>query len=313
MEEEELVPGDGWISDDSSFYGDDEEQERLLLLCEDFNLTPFWEAHKQDLNCVLVKTRAMPPPDLFNPLQGRPDAWQLEETVDDFIKRLPPLTTSASVVEWIWVSNPHRSAQIQSGPMHVADLVRRGSQLLKHSLEDREDVQAQSFQKAQGTVMRMLHQAGEDLKTRLNELAAQTNVISGKWMLYPKPEDLTPVWRLVIEAVINNRLGPTAKVAPNNGRTGDRLICVYTKDFRDTEDVLRVLKELCTMSLAGSGQPIYYKSDVYTYLNIYGSNASEYGLKASLYSSQTMLASASLPPPKAPQNMQSTLEAFRGF
>jgi hypothetical protein len=31
--------------------------------------------------------------------------------------------------------------------------------------------------------------------------------------------------------VIDNRLGPTAKVAPDEGKPGDRLICIYTKVY----------------------------------------------------------------------------------
>lgn len=34
--------------------------------------------------------------ELFNPLQGCPDAWQLGESVDDFVRRLPPTATSES-------------------------------------------------------------------------------------------------------------------------------------------------------------------------------------------------------------------------
>jgi hypothetical protein len=29
--------------------------------------------------------------------------------------------------------------------------------------------------------------------------------------------------------VVNNRLGSTAKVAPDEGKPGERLICIYTK------------------------------------------------------------------------------------
>jgi hypothetical protein len=48
-------------------------------------------------------------------------------------------------------------------------------------------------------------------------------------MLFPKLEEVTRVWKKVVEGVINDRLGPTAKVAPDEGKPGDRLICIYTK------------------------------------------------------------------------------------
>jgi hypothetical protein len=48
-------------------------------------------------------------------------------------------------------------------------------------------------------------------------------------MLFPKLEELTHVWTRVVEGVVNNRLGSTAKVAPDEGKPGERLICIYTK------------------------------------------------------------------------------------
>jgi hypothetical protein len=48
-------------------------------------------------------------------------------------------------------------------------------------------------------------------------------------MLFPKLEEVTRVWGRVVEGVINNRLGPTGKVAPDEGKPGDRLVCIYTK------------------------------------------------------------------------------------
>jgi hypothetical protein len=40
------------------------------------------------------KREPSPEPVLFNPGQGSPDAWQLGESPNDFVRRLPPLTTS---------------------------------------------------------------------------------------------------------------------------------------------------------------------------------------------------------------------------
>lgn len=47
-------------------------------------------------------------------------------------------------------------------------------------------------------------------------------------MLFPKAVDVTRVWKQIVQAVINDRLGPTAKVATDNGND-ERLICVYTR------------------------------------------------------------------------------------
>jgi hypothetical protein len=89
------------------------------------------------------------------------------------------------------------------------------------------------------------------------------------------------------------------------------VVCVYTKDFQDADDVLRVLHELENMGLLNGGRTIYYKPDAYTHLNLARDIATKYGLQASLYNSRSLLAadkvskSASLP-----QKKQSALTKF---
>ena len=109
-------------------------------------------------------------------------------------------------------------------------------------------------------------------------------------MLFPRVDEVNEAWRTVCEGVDADRLGTAAKVS-TSGLEGDaaRLICVYTKDFTDVEDVRRVLLGLVEMGLVRADMPrgIMYKCDAYTYLDIYGKN--EFGLRASIYSSSEML------------------------
>lgn len=44
---------------------------------------------------------------LHNPYAGILYAWQLAETVEDFLKRLPPETTTSDQVPWIFICNPY--------------------------------------------------------------------------------------------------------------------------------------------------------------------------------------------------------------
>jgi hypothetical protein len=37
-------------------------------------------------------------------------------------------------------------------------------------------------------------------------------------MLFPKVQEVTRTWRTVVEATTNDRLGPMAKVAPEDGK-----------------------------------------------------------------------------------------------
>ncbi|KAF2200835.1 DUF1917-domain-containing protein [Delitschia confertaspora ATCC 74209] len=313
LRERELVSGNGWISDDSSFYGDEDEQDRLLLLCEEFNPKPYWKARSKDLNVVMAMARSAPLVDLHNPLEGMPEARQLNESISEFLQRLPPTSSTLDAVgPWIWIANPYREGQVKSTREHAGDLVERGSELLQRSCKKRRAIETANAGKAATMTKRLLNEESESLKENITGLAEETNVLCGKWMLFPTSEDLHWTWRVIAEAIIDNRLGPTAKIATNGGKPGSRLICVYTKDFRDTDDVLRVLKELVSMGLVDTAsQGIYYKSDAYTYLDIYGHNASEVGLQASMYSSQKMLATVSSRTGKEPQKKQTTLDAFR--
>ena len=72
------------------------------------------------------------------------------------------------------------------------------------------------------------------------------------------------------------------KVATTPGKDGhSRVICVYTKNFLDKEDVMNVHAQLRHL---GCTETIYYKPDIYTTYGIYASN--KYGIKPCYYSSR---------------------------
>lgn len=82
-------------------------------------------------------------------------------------------------------------------------------------------------------------------------------------MLFCPPDEVNEVWEIVAKATANNELGIAAKVAPkpeDEDSRKDRLICVYTTDFRDKVDIGRVLRKLRELRLVEArGRPIYYK------------------------------------------------------
>jgi hypothetical protein len=85
-------------------------------------------------------------------------------------------------------------------------------------------------------------------------------------MLFSEVEDVNDVWAVVAKATANNELGIAAKVAPDDGQDARaaRLICIYTKDFTDMEDVSRVLHKMKDLGLVDSRKrPIYYKCGEY--------------------------------------------------
>jgi hypothetical protein len=89
--------------------------------------------------------------------------------------------------------------------------------------------------------------------------------------------------------VAENRLGIGAKVAADGDTGTVRVICIYTKDFNNKQDIQRVILELDRSQLLprDKNKSIYYKCDAYSYLNIMSGNS--YGLSASLYASKDFL------------------------
>ncbi len=83
-------------------------------------------------------------------------------------------------------------------------------------------------------------------------------------MLFIPSVNVDQIWRLIARAAIAGDLGISAKVAPHD-LEGDpqgrrpRLICIYTKDFSNVEDVARVLSELKRLEMVASRGRIYYK------------------------------------------------------
>lgn len=114
-------------------------------------------------------------------------------------------------------------------------------------------------------------------------------------MLFIKPAFVNDVWAAVARATVKNELGIATKVAPREerGSSKDRLVCIYTYDFADRDDIARVLLRLRQLDLVRTGpgsKQIYYKADAYTYLGIAGGNL--WNIKASIYSSNEIFAHA---------------------
>ena len=86
---------------------------------------------------------------------------------------------------------------------------------------------------------------------------------SGKWLLFIPNEQVDEVWKSIKQAVEEGQLGGAAKVAtakPNSLAKDPNLkvICVYTYDWTDEQDVRRVRQELRRL---GFIQKLSYKAD----------------------------------------------------
>jgi len=99
-------------------------------------------------------------------------------------------------------------------------------------------------------------------------------VVTGKWMIFVWSKNVDEIWSKIRDATVEGRLGIAAKVAtmqPNSNAFNPdlKLICVYTEDWRDVVDVLRVRKELFRM---GFDRTLTYKTDAATYRGEYAAS-----------------------------------------
>ena len=86
---------------------------------------------------------------------------------------------------------------------------------------------------------------------------------SGKWLIFVDPENVEKVWAKIKKAVEEGKLGDSAKVStakpnPLAGKSKAHVICVYTYDWTDENDVKRIREELRKLGIT---HKIPYKAD----------------------------------------------------
>ncbi|KAJ5624142.1 hypothetical protein N7510_000451 [Penicillium lagena] len=293
---------DSIFSDESSFYGDADEQARLEELVATYDPEPYWsDTHPYQLSTRQYEQYAAknPPPTKKEPLPSTkspqylpPNRRGANESVPHFLSRLPPSTTQVGETgPWIWAYGDPSTRKTED--CDSSELVRRGTELLREYEDESASLRAAldaSGAKTTAPLTRKLNVLRRGLETNIASVARETRTLCGKWMLFPTVDRVDSVWSTVVQAMEDGRLGDTAKVAPDDGSGGGqaRLICVYTANYEDKEDVKRVLNGLVDVGLVNVDQrPIYYKCDAYTLLDIKSKN--DFGLKASLFSSRDVL------------------------
>lgn len=293
------------FSEDSDFFGSEDLIQELEEDSSTTDAAAYWAAHgrypavqshaaRQKLAIARQKEAQKPK---HNPFEGQTHkARQLSETPLEFSKRLPPSTTIVPDAEsWLWVADP--AARHKFLDKDHAGLLSEGEALLQGFLAFKQKTEERA--QASGTMStlwKQLRPRETRLAEEIKQVAVKHGVVTGKWMLFPTIESVNESWRHVCEGVVNGKLGPIAKVQAatkdkeKDSKTGaQRLVCIYTRDFADEQDVRRVLDGLCDLGLVrkSDDRPIYYKLDAYTHLGIEGKN--EYGLRNSAFSSNDFL------------------------
>jgi len=101
---------------------------------------------------------------------------------------------------------------------------------------------------------------------KIDELAQKSGVLIGKWLIYRSDSEIDTVWKTIAKSTINGELGTSAKVSTARKNSKRHVMCVYTANYLDLDDVTRVREKLRRIGFA---EKLCYKPDIYTYLNIY--------------------------------------------
>jgi Basophilic leukemia-expressed protein Bles03 len=93
---------------------------------------------------------------------------------------------------------------------------------------------------------------------------------AGKWLIFQEPDLVDVSWKKVRDATVTGMLGISAKVStakPNpDSRDNRKVIYVYTKDWSDEADVMRVRENLREL---GFTDRIGYKRNIETFAGEY--------------------------------------------
>jgi hypothetical protein len=117
-----------------------------------------------------------------------------------------------------------------------------------------------------------------------SEVSKPQSSKTGKWLIYIGQEYLLECWKKVRTATVEGTLGCEAKVAtarPNKNalRQTSKVICVYTRDYENVEEICAVLARLRELGFVAR---LNYKEDEATHSGVYARTQSG---PASLYTS----------------------------
>ena len=114
-------------------------------------------------------------------------------------------------------------------------------------------------------------------ETLIDEIAEKMGLLSGKWLIFIQREYADELWNK-IEKIANEGKIWCAKIStlvhPWASR-GKHVVCVYTKNYLDKQDVMMVRKILKKI---GVKSRLSYKPDIYTLLGIYSDNKESFNL-----------------------------------
>jgi len=112
----------------------------------------------------------------------------------------------------------------------------------------------------------------------IDEIASKTGLVSGKWLIFVQREYVDEVWEKIEKMAEQEEIW-SAKVSTSShpsSKAGEHVICVYTKNYLDKQDVMEARE---TLRKIGIENELTYKPDIYTVLGIYWDNKEDFGIE----------------------------------
>jgi hypothetical protein len=213
----------GFLSDESDFYGhshlllslrkanhssgDEAVKRDLENRARDFSPAEWWAKRELSLtetaNSNAKSAVAVKSATLYNPYEGQECGRQLGETVEEFLRRLPPSTTASTAsmtagaegIPWIYIANPFRKPPkipseykqhelANEGPPDEnsdwAQYVVRGETILAELTSIKNEIEKKRAGQAKATITKAINAQKAVIVQRLLDTAAELHCTSGK-------------------------------------------------------------------------------------------------------------------------------------
>ncbi len=166
-----------------------------------FDVEDWWKHRELSLNEMAaantVSATASKAVTLYNPYEGNPCGRQLGETVEEFLTRLPPATTRASLqLPWIYIANPYRKAPsaikseankeevtAEGPPEEASDWAKfavLAGNLLEELMGIKREIEKKNVGKAKSTITRQFNIQKEKIVKKILDTATELHCTSGK-------------------------------------------------------------------------------------------------------------------------------------
>ena len=149
---------------------------------------------------------------------------------------------------WVWVNNPQYSKEPKA----------------RVDTEDNVAMMSTEWKRLVESNVKITHQ-------HLIDLGKKHNVLHGKWLLYVKAENIEEDWPKIRNAVIEGKLGSTAKISDTPDH-GSHVVCIYCPNFFDKDELLRVRRSISNDVGMYKTSVLRFKLDAVTYLDLYAGN-----------------------------------------